>query len=315
MLKRKCYLLFVLAFCFVTISGCYSNCLHFSETEAVTNTCDLNDITISEDISSTAKQSLEAKNCIDPSGDTLESRILTPTGYIRSPAEENSLTDFLRSYPVKEYGSPLLLYDGTVKDDQSAHAAIFLLPLEAEDFQQCADSIMRIYAEYYLSIEQAEKIRFHFTTGFVAEYKRWLEGYRIEADRGEFRWVKSAEYDASYENFTRYLRMVFAYANTFSMDAYEAKSISVSDIQIGDIWLEGGSPGHAMMVVDICYNENGKKAFLLAQGHMPAQEFEVMNNPLHVGDPWYYEEEITYPFVTDVHEFKAGSLQRLIYFP
>ena len=137
----------------------------------------------------------------------------------------------------------------------------------------------------------------------------------LDTKNGEFRWVKSAGYDASYENFTRYMRMVFAYANTFSMDAFEAKSIDMANIQIGDIWLEGGSPGHAMMVVDICFDENGNKAFLLAQGHMPAQEFEVMNNPLHPDDPWYYEEEVTYPFITDVHEFGVGSLQRLNYFP
>ena len=314
MLKRQCYLLLALGLNLIIISGCTINCLHFG-TEEFTETFDLKDNIIPEDFTSAAISSQAVNDCVNPSGDTLESRILPPAGYIRSPTEENSLASFLRTYPVKESDSPLLLYDGTIKKNQSAHAAILQLPLEAEDFQQCADSIMRIYAEYYLSIGEEEKIRFHFTTGFVAEYAKWMEGYRIDTKNGEFRWVKSAGYDASYENFTRYMRMVFAYANTFSMDAFEAKSIDMANIQIGDIWLEDGSPGHAMMVVDICFDENGNKAFLLAQGHMPAQEFEVMNNPLHPDDPWYYEEEVTYPFITDVHEFGVGSLQRLNYFP
>ena len=203
MLKRKCYLLLALGLNLVIISGCTINCLHFLGTEEFTETFDLKDNTIPEDFSSATISSQAVNDCINPSGDTLESRILPPAGYIRSPTEENSLASFLRTYPVKESDSPLLLYDGTIKKNQSAHAAILQLPLEAEDFQQCADSIMRIYAEYYLSIGEEEKIRFHFTTGFVAEYAKWMEGYRIDTKNGEFRWVKSAGYDASYENFTR----------------------------------------------------------------------------------------------------------------
>ena len=82
-------------------------------------------------------------------------------------------------------------------------------------------------------------------------------------------------------------------------------------MKVGDIFIKAGSPGHVVMVVDVC-EKNGKKAFLLAQGFMPAQEFHVINNPAHSDDPWYYEEEVTYPFMTMEYTFSKGSLRKLI---
>jgi hypothetical protein len=92
----------------------------------------------------------------------------------------------------------------------------------------------------------------------------------------------------------------------------EVNSISESEIQVGDVFLKGGSPGHVVMVVDTC-EKDGKKAFLLAQGYMPAQQFHVLKNPLHKDDPWYYVDEIRYPFYTPEYVFGKGSLSRPLY--
>lgn len=245
-------------------------------------------------------------------GDTIESRILTPKGYSRNPAEEGSFASFLRNYPLKEDESPVLLYNGAQKRNQNAHIAVTKLPMEAEDLQQCADSVMRMYAEYFWQTGQYERIAFHFVSGFSAEYTKWREGYRILVSGNEADWVKSETFDDSYEAFVSYLRMVFAYAGTLSMEG-ESKEISLSQIAAGDVFLKGASPGHVVMILDICENADGKKAFLLGQGYMPAQEFHVLKNPLHEGDPWYYEEEVTYPFLTPEYTFSEGSLRRLEY--
>ena len=84
---------------------------------------------------------------MNKNGTTLQTRILVPSGYKRT--QNQGLTKFLREYSLKEDGSPVLLYDGSEKGNQSAHIAVMKLPLENKDLQQCADSIMRIYAEYY----------------------------------------------------------------------------------------------------------------------------------------------------------------------
>lgn len=251
---------------------------------------------------------------INPDGTTLLTRFNPPEGYTRKELPEGSFASFVCNYPLKEDGAPVKLYNGALWDIQYVHAAVFDLPLENEDFQQCADSIMRMYAEYYWHIGQQDKIAFYCTNGFLAEYTKWREGYRFNVSDGNISWVKTDKYNDSYYNFTKYMRMVFAYAGTLSMDRYESTPISMDDLQIGDVWLEGDSPGHVIMVADICYDENGKKAFLLADGHTPAMDFHIMKNPLHKDDPWFYEDEITYPFEIFVHTYmKEADLQRLSY--
>lgn len=264
------------------------------------------------------KWATEAENkepwvSIVPSGMTLESRINTPEGYTRTTCTEGSLAAFLRGYSMKEDGAPVLLYNGEQKGNQRAHAAVFALPIEEENLQQCADSVMRVYAEYCWQMGCPEKLKFHFTNGFLTEYSNWREGDRIKMDGKQVYWVESTGYDDSYASFQAYMRMVFSYAGTLSMDTYESSPIGLDEVQVGDVFLKGGSPGHVVMVVDMCEDEKGKKAFLLGQGYMPAQEFHVIKNPAHADDPWYYEDEVTYPFQTAEYTFSEGSLKRLSY--
>ena len=182
---------------------------------------------------------------------------------------------------MKKDGKPVLLYDKSKKNNQSAHAAIFKLPIENEDLQQCADSVMRVYAEYFWHTGQKDRIKFHFVDGFLAEYSKWRDGSRIQISGNSTYWVNSAQADNSYETFKKYMRMVFAYSGTLSMEA-ESKKINLRQLRPGDIFIKGGSPGH-------------------------------VKNPLHNDDPWYYEKEVTYPFNTPEYTFNKGSLRRLKY--
>lgn len=250
---------------------------------------------------------------INPEGETVLTRFNPPEGYARKEAEPDSFAEYVLNYPLKEAGAQALFYDGTPIPYQHVCAAVFDLPIENVDLQQCADSVMRFYAEYYWTQGKADQLSFYYTTGFVSDYARWRDGYRVLYENNQFSWVASYGYDDSYSRFVAFLRHAFCYAGTRSMDYYEAYPISMDEIEIGDVFLEGGSPGHVVMVVDICYDEEGRKAFLLADGHTPAQDFHVMKNMLHMDDPWYYEEEITYPFETFAHTYSEGSLQRLTY--
>lgn len=252
------------------------------------------------------------KAIINAEGMTLATRIAAPSGYTRTEEAEGSLGTFIRNYGLKENGAKVLLYDGNEKENQDAQAAVFTLPIEYRDLQQCADSVMRMYAEYFLATEQYDRIVFHYSDGFEASYMKWREGYKIKVTDGKASWVADSSCDSSYESFQEYMRMVFAYAGTYSMKS-ESTEISLSDIKIGDIFLKGGNPGHVVMVVDTCVDANGNKAFLLAQGFMPAQEFHVIKNPLHEDDPWYYVDEVVYPFVTPEYTFEEGTLRRLSY--
>lgn len=109
--------------------------------------------------------------------------------------------------------------------------------------------------------------------------------------------------------YAEYLKSVFNYSNTISL-AQESVAIENNDINIGDIFIYPDREGYAVMVVDTCVNSEGKKAFLWAQGGSPAQEFHVLTNLNHSEDPWYYLDELTYPFKTPEYTFEQGSLKR-----
>jgi len=309
--KNKIGLCLILGICILGILVFFANQEKLSpeSNTEVTDRTEMSDNTEVAEGLDTMSESEEI-NLIYSAGTTVSTRINAPKGFQRNECASGSFTEFLRNYSLKEDGSPVLLYNGENKRNQSAHVAVLKLPIEKEDLQQCADSVMRIYAEYYYATRQYDKIQFHFVNGFLAEYTKWREGYRVSFEGNQTSWVKTNKYDDSYENFKEFMRIVFAYASTLSIDK-ESVQISIEDLQIGDVFLKGGSPGHVVMVIDMCENAQGKKAFLLAQGYMPAQEFHILKNPLHEDDPWYYVDEIVYPFHTPEYTFHKGSLKRL----
>jgi hypothetical protein len=63
----------------------------------------------------------------------------------------------------------------------------------------------------------------------------------------------------------------------------------IEEIQISDVFIKSGFPGHAVIVVDLAVEPTtGKKIFLLAQSYMPAQEIHVLRNADNEKmNPWY----------------------------
>ena len=247
---------------------------------------------------------------INSEGMDIESRVRVPEGYERTEAGNGSFAEFVRKYPLKDDGSPILLYNGKKRNPDYC-IAVLAMHLGDKDLQQCADSVIRLYAEYFRQTGLNDRIAFHFVNGFLCDWNSYREGKRIKVTGNDVSWVSSANADNSDEAFEGYLETVFNYASTISMMA-ESDEIDVSEIEIGDIFIYAGSPGHVEMVCDVC-EKSGKKAFLLAQGLMPAQEMHVLNNPRHPEDPWYYEDEVDYPFETAFSTFEEGSLRRLNY--
>jgi poly-gamma-glutamate synthesis protein (capsule biosynthesis protein) len=268
----------------------------------------------SDKISGTENDSKEATSnqvfsLINPTGSTLEERIYPPTGFSRIASSADELTGFIRSLPLKKHGSPVLLYDGTAKGYQDGHVAVFDIDTGSRDLQQCADSVIRIYAEYFWSVGAYNKIAFHLTNGFLMEYSKWRDGNRLVVDGNKTSWSKKADYDDSYESFRKYLDIVFSYAGTISLSK-ECSPVSIDEILPGDMFIYAGSPGHCVLVVDVAIANDGSKCFLLAQGYMPAQDFHILINPLHPDDPWYYTSELKYPLQTPQWSFDEGSLVR-----
>lgn len=77
---------------------------------------------------------------------------------------------------------------------------------------------------------------------------------------------------------------------------------SIEELQVGDMLIVGGSPGHVVMIADVIKNEAGEKRFLLFQGNTPAQSVHLLKNLEDTNiSPWYNLElnsEINIPGYT-----------------
>ncbi len=219
---------------------------------------------------------------------TVESRFQPPPGFVRQEVPEGSFAGFLRRLPLKPDGVQVKLFDGRLKTIHGVVAAVVDLPIGTRDLHQCADAVIRLRADYLFSRQRYDDIRFCFSSGFLAEYSRWRRGERIAVRGNHAHWLHQGRAGDDGRSFWRYLETVFAYAGTASL-ARELLAVPGDDPEIGDIFIQPGHPGHAVIVVDRAVDRDRDRAvFLLAQSYMPAQEIQVLQNP---GDaalsPWY----------------------------
>src|SRR6202012_484317 len=78
--------------------------------------------------------------------------------------------------------------------------------------------------------------------------------------------------------FDEYLLTVFNYCGTRSL-AQQLVSIPFLNLCPGSVLIRGGSPGHAMQVIDMAEDSAGHRVYLLAQSYMPAQDIHIVKNP------------------------------------
>ncbi len=230
---------------------------------------------------------------------TVEAVIRPPEGYERVEAEPGTFAHWLRRLPLKQGRPAVLLYDGSEKANQDAHHAVIDIDVGEKNLQQCADAVIRLRAEYLYSKGDYEKIHFNFTSGHKAEFSKWAEGYRPKVRGNKVEWNKTSGRDYSYPSFRKYLDVVFTYAGSYSLSREMHGVSDVEEMRIGDVFIQGGFPGHAVMVVDMAVNAGGKKIFMLAQSYMPAQDIHVLKNPNDQAlSPWYdieFGEELHTP--------------------
>ncbi len=252
------------------------------------------------------------KQSIAVQENTIKDRFPVPLGYERTKETKNSFEDYLRSLPLKPSGLLVKYYNGNTKLNNNIYGAVVDLPIGNKDLHQCADAVMRLRADYFYAQKQYDKIHFNFTNGFKIDYSKWRQGYRIAVKGNKTSWVKTAKASDSQQEYWKYLEMVFNYAGTASL-AKEMKPITVSEIQIGDVYIKGGFPGHAVIVVDMAVNpKNNQKIILLAQSYMPAQELQILLNPSISSNNkvcWYSVNNSS-TLETPEWTFKASELKR-----
>ncbi|MFS4494880.1 DUF4846 domain-containing protein [Maribacter sp. 2308TA10-17] len=253
----------------------------------------------------------EVSQKIDTTGNTIVTRFQVPEGFDRISADSNSFSSYLRNLPLKPAGSLVTYFNGDVKPNQNVYDAVVDLPIGKRDLHQCADAVMRLRADYLFQNKKYDSIHFNFINGFKADYANWRKGKRILVKGNKVSWKQNSQASDSAKDFWKYLEMVFSYAGTASLEK-EMKSISLAEMRIGDVFIKGGFPGHALIVVDMAHKKDtNEKIFLLAQSYMPAQEIQVLKNPNNTDlSPWYGVSEISNKLRTPEWTFKKSELKR-----
>lgn len=217
--------------------------------------------------------------------DSLEQRFPTPRSFQRVSLDSGSFGAWLRGLPLASVTTPVRAFNGSVlhKADHSAIAAVAALDIGTSDLQQCADSIIRLHAEWRWSVGD-RKMSYKAASGTSLPYSRWAQGDRVEATGNTLTWKRVASPSQNHNSFRKYLDMVFNWANTGAL-ARDAKSVPFDQLRPGDFFVLPGNPGHAVLVLDLAHSQDGKWIALLGQGFMPAQNFHILRN--EEGEAWF----------------------------
>ena len=207
-----------------------------------------------------------------------------PNGYQRMELESNSFGDWLRHLPLKE-NNTVYLYNGEEKYNQNAQIKVIDIEVGDKDLQQCADAVMRLRAEYLYASKQFKKIHFNYTNGTIIPFSKWSSGFYPSLKGNKVVWTNSSKNNTSYQSFKKYMTNIFMYAGTASLEK-ELVNKELKDVEPGDVFIKGGFPGHAVIVIDVAINKNtGNRLFMIAQSYMPAQNIHILKNPGN--SPWY----------------------------
>lgn len=191
--------------------------------------------------------------------------IVVPSGYKRTTVTDSSFGVWLRQLPLKK-DKTVYLYNGSVKQNQSAQFAVIDIPRSTKDLMQCADVVMKLRAEYLFANKNYTGISF---TDYAGKEYKWNGGNnRIQ--------------------FENYLDNVFGWCGSASLEKQLKQVSDINQLEAGDVFIKGGFPGHAMIVADVAVNDKREKIYLLIQGYQPAQDIHVVVNPAdNELSPWY----------------------------
>jgi len=216
---------------------------------------------------------------INPKGSKIATRFYPPAQFERVNVSSNSFAFYLRGLRLKSWGSKVLYFNGTVKTAGNVYLSVVKMDIGKRDLQQCADAVMRLRAEYFFQQKKYKKIHFNFLSDGKPRY-----------------FTDYAKGNLSYKKFRKYMARIFAYANSRSLHDELIAVADVNSMKIGDVFIQKGKPfGHAVIVVDMAVNKKtGEKVYLLAQSYMPAQDIQVLKNPMNgLISPWYKLNENT----------------------
>ena len=221
-----------------------------------------------------------------PSGryEAFANRIPPPRGFHRLPVADRSFAQWLRFLPLAPRGTPAIAWDGRVTHPGDAGFFAAVADLDVRRNQECADTIFRLRAEYLRWAGREGDISFSLGNGASLAWADWQRGVRPVLEGRKLVLHRTGTPGASRAEFDRYLAAVFNWCGTLSLPQ-DGDPVALADIRPGDFFDHGGSPGHAVLVLDVARNSAGVTKAVLLEGLRPAQTAHVPSlGPL---GPWF----------------------------
>ena len=117
-------------------------------------------------------------------------------------------------------------------------------------------------------------------------WERFAAGEKPVESRGRIVWEDGS--DRSWEG---YLRRVFMWAGSASLERLD--TISIERPVPGALLVEGGFPGHVVVLFDVAETPGGDTYVLVGEGFMPAQELHIQVGP--EAGWWRWDEGLAMP--------------------
>jgi hypothetical protein len=244
--------------------------------------------------------------------DTLDQRISPPPGFSRVPLAPESFGAFLRTLPLAAKGTPVKSYRGDEirADGHPNVAAVVAIDVGKADLQQCADAIVRLHAEWRWSRGHRDQA-YRTASGQKLEFQRYASGQRVRVDGNKIALVQSAKRaDPTHELFRTWLDDVFGWTNTGAL-ARDGERVALGSLRPGDFFVLTGVPfGHTVLVLDMAKDAAGRRAVLLGQSFVPAQNVHVIRP--EPSSAWFVLDEAAGAITTAFWDpFPFESLRRL----
>ena len=236
--------------------------------------------------------------------------ISLPQGFKNVDKTDTTYANWLLDIKLRQ-STTVYLYNGDLKGNQLVQFSVLDINIGKKDLVQCADAAIKLRADFLFHNKRYEEIKFKVTSGDEISFTRWLKGTRWKEKAGKLvPYLINKTIRNINDEYNSFMEIVFAYCGTYSLSKQLKPVTSIDSILAGDVFIQGGFPGHAVTVMAVAKNYEGKKIFLLSQGYMPAQDIHILKN---YGDPalspWYSVKDI-YPLHTPEWQFESGSLKR-----
>jgi len=233
-----------------------------------------------------------------------------PPGFSLIACSDVAYTNWLLDLKFKN-DKTVFLYNGQKKQNQFVQYAVLDIDIGKKDLLQCADAAIKLKADFLYTKKRYPELNFIATSGDTISYEGWKNGKRWKEKNGRLvTYSLAASVNNSAAGYNAFMEYVFSYCGTYSLCRQLGAVAAVDSVLPGDIFIEGGFPGHAISVMAVAANNRGEKLVLLSQGFMPAQDIHLLKNYADSRlSPWFKMEK-NKTINTPEWVFEASDLKR-----